>query len=47
MPELEKVDVNDQYKEKYGFHDEEKPVFKSRRKRSRCSRAAGAWIVRS
>lgn len=31
MPELEKVDVNDQYKEKYGFHDEEKPVFKSRR----------------
>ncbi len=31
MPELEKVDVNDQYREKYGFHDEEKPVFKSRR----------------
>ncbi len=31
MPEIEKVDVNDQYREKYGFHDEEKPVFKSRR----------------
>ena len=31
MPELEKVDVNDQYREKYGFHDEEKPVFKSRK----------------
>ncbi len=31
MPELEKVDVNDQYKEKYGFHDEEKPVFKTRK----------------
>ncbi len=31
MPELEKVDVNDQYREKYGFHDVEKPVFKSRR----------------
>jgi hypothetical protein len=31
MPDLEKVDVNDQYREKYGFHDVEKPVFKSRR----------------
>ena len=31
MPELEKVDVNDQYREKYGFHDEEKPVFKTRK----------------
>ncbi len=31
MPEIEKVDVNDQYREKYGFHDEEKPVFKTRK----------------
>jgi Fe-S cluster assembly protein SufB len=31
MPEFEKVDVNEEYLDKYGFHDEEKPVFKTRK----------------
>jgi len=31
MPELEKIDVNEEYKEKYGFHDPEQYVFKTRK----------------
>jgi Fe-S cluster assembly protein SufB len=29
MPEIEKIDVNEEYREKYGFHDPEKYVFKT------------------
>jgi Fe-S cluster assembly protein SufB len=31
MPEIEKIDVNEEYKEKYGFHDPERYVFKTRK----------------
>lgn len=31
MPEIEKVDINEQYREKYGFHDPEHYVFKTRK----------------
>ncbi|MDW8325366.1 MAG: Fe-S cluster assembly protein SufB [Anaerolineales bacterium] len=31
MPELERIDINEQYREKYGFHDPERYVFKTRK----------------